>query len=287
MILSYVSLLLFSFCILGYSFFFKNIILKKKEKIFDLDFIYGVLILIIFSILINFFLPLKYFVISTFGLGLIFFILIIYSKRHNISFLRFSVISFLIIFISHGQGITYDSQLYHLQTIQHASNNKIIFGIANLQPHYAMNSTWHALLSLINLKFHGINLIYLANLSILSFCINQIFSKINSQKNKISFIFLTLSILYIFTYSYFHPYNNGTILNLLGSPDADFPGMIFYILSIYFFILCVEKKKIEDFYLLIVAIFLTVTIKISYLGVLFFYIYALCFFKKKNFFLII
>ena len=282
MILSYLSTLFLSFCILGYSYLLKIIILQKKEKILNIDFIYGLLILIFLSILINFFLPIKYFFIPVILVGIFFFINLLYKKKHDINFSNIFVISFLIIFISHGQGITYDSQLYHLQTIQLASNNNIIFGIANLQPHYGMNSAWHVFLSLFNFKFYGINLIYLANLSILSFYINQIFSTKRCKEINISFIFLTLSLVYIFTYSFFHPYNNGTILNLLGSPEADLTAMIFYILSIYIFTLCIEKKRIEDFYLLSIVIFLTITTKVSYLGVLLFFIYALAIFKKEK-----
>lgn len=282
MILSYLSILFLSFCILGYSFFLKVVILQKKEKILNIDFIYGLLTLIFLSIFINFFLPLKYFLVPTILIGIFFFIFLILKKKHAINFLGLSSISFLVLFISHGQGITYDSQLYHLQTIQLASNNNIIFGIANLQPHYGMNSSWHIFLSLIDSKFFGINLIYLANLTILSFYCNQIFSKKKSDKIEISFIFLVLSLIYIFTYSFFHPYNNGTILNLLGSPEADLTAMIFYIFSIYIFTLCVESKRIEDFYLLTISIFLTITTKISYLGVFLFFIYALTIFKKEK-----
>ena len=284
MILSYLSSLFLSACILGYSYFLKNIILKKKEKILNIDFIYGLLLLIFLSILINFFLPIKYFFIPVILVGVYLFINLVTKKRHDTSLISFSIISFLIIFISHGQGITYDSQLYHLQTIQLASNNNIIFGIANLQPHYGMNSTWHIFLSLFNFKFYGINLIYLANLSVLSFYVNQIFSKKKNDEINISFIFLTLSLIYIFTYSFFHPYNNGTILNLLGSPEADLTAMIFYILSIYMFTQCIEKKKIEDFYLLTVFIFLTITTKVSYLGVFLFFIYAFTIFQNKKFY---
>lgn len=282
MFFSYLSTLFLSFCILGYAYLLKVVILKKQEKILNIDFIYGLLILIFFSIFINFFLPIKYFFIPVIVIGILFFINLLYKKKHDINFLSLIVISFLIIFISHGQGITYDSQLYHLQTIKFASNYNIIFGIANLQPHYGMNSAWHIFLSLFNFKFYGINLIYLANLSILSFYVNQIFSTKRSMEINISFIFLTLSIIYIFTYSFFHPYNNGTILNLLGSPEADLTAMILYILSIYIFTLCIEKKKIEDFYLLTIFIFLTITIKISYLGVLLFFIFALFIFKKEK-----
>lgn len=284
MILSFLSILLLSFCILGYAFFFKVIVLQKKEKIFNIDFVYGLFILVLISIFINFFSPLKYFFIPFILFGIFFFTLLIYKKKNNLNFLTLFIISFLILFISHGNGITYDSQLYHLQTIQLSSNNRLIFGIANLQPHYGMNSSWHAFLSLISYKFNEINLIYLANLCVLSFCVNEIFSKKNSDKAEISHIFLILSILYIFTYSFFHPYNNGTILNLLGSPDVDFTAMILYILSIYFFTLLIEEKKIEDFNLLKIISFLAITTKVSYLGLILFFIYALISFKKEKYY---
>ncbi|SVD26169.1 uncharacterized protein METZ01_LOCUS379023, partial [marine metagenome] len=48
--------------IFGFSLVFKKILFKKdKNFINNIDFLYGLLFLIFFSLLINFFLPLRYF----------------------------------------------------------------------------------------------------------------------------------------------------------------------------------------------------------------------------------
>mgnify|MGYP005645504701 FL=1 len=189
------------------------------------------------------------------------------------------MISFFLIFISHEQGISYDSQLYHLQTIQLNTDYKTIFGIGNLQPHYGMNSSWHSLLGLLNNNYLGVNLIYLANISVMCFLINEIFRKDLHLNQNLSYIFLTISVIYIFSYSFFHPYGNGTILNNLGSPEVDLVAMIFFIISIYLYLVCKEKKTNENFYLFSVSILLVITIKISYIGILLVYLYYVYFNK--------
>ena len=200
---------------------------------------------------------------------------------------------FFLIFISHGNGIAYDSQLYHLQIIQLNNNYKTIFGVGNLQPHYGMNSSWHSFLGLINYNYKNINLIFLANISLFALFINELFSKNFDVNKKLSHAFLALSILYIFSYSYFHPYGNGTILNSLGSPEADTVSMVFFILASYLFLLYVESKTIDHFYLFSLSIFLIITIKISYIGVFLFFIYIIYnknknyYFNKINFFILI
>ncbi|MDC1254239.1 hypothetical protein N8Z35_04800 [Pelagibacteraceae bacterium] len=197
------------------------------------------------------------------------------------------------IFISHGNGISYDSQLYHLQTIQLNNNYKTIFGIGNLQPHYGMNSSWHSFLGLINYNYKNVNLIYLANISLFALFINELFSKNFDINKKLSNAFLALSILYIFSYSYFHPNGNGTILNNLGSPEADTVSMVFFILALYLFLLNIESKTINHFYLFSLSIFLIITIKISYIGIFLFFIYIIYnknknyYFNKINFFILI
>ncbi|MDC1330604.1 hypothetical protein N8212_00795 [Pelagibacteraceae bacterium] len=178
-----------------------------------------------------------------------------------------------------------------MQTIQLNTNYKTIFGIGNLQPHYGMNSSWHSFLGLINYNYKNINLIYLANVSLFALLINELFSKNFDINKKLSHAFLALSIFYIFSYSYFHPYGNGTILNGLGSPEADTVSMVFFLLALYLYLLSVENKTVNFFYLFSLSIFLIITIKISYIGIFLFFIYIIYnknkdyYFNRINFFI--
>ena len=64
--------------------------------------------------------------------------------------------------------------------------------------------------------------------------------------------------------------------------------MIFYLLSFYFFLEYYEKKSDQILNLLSTSIFLTVTIKIGYIGITLFFLYLLinnrriAFFNKIN-----
>ena len=294
MLITYLNLLALTICILGYTALFKCLIFYKVNlKIYNIDFIYGYSLLISISILFNFFLPLKHITLIVLIAGYILFFYFLLKKIYVINFVTLLLVCFFLIFISHGNGISYDSQLYHLQTIQLNNNYKTIFGIGNLQPHYGLNSSWHSFLGLINYNYKNVNLIYLANISLFALLINEIFSKNFDINKKLSHAFLALSILYIFSYSYFHPYGNGTILNGLGSPEADTVSMVFFILALYLFLLSIENKTINYFYLFSLSIFLIITIKISYIGVFLFFIYIIYnknkdyYFNKINFFILI
>jgi hypothetical protein len=280
MFIAFLHLLFLIFCILGYSGFLKKIILNQKNfEITSIDCVYGYSFLIFISIFLNFFIPLKNITSVIILLGFFLFSYFFYNKNYKLSIFKLALISFFLIFISHEQGISYDSQLYHLQTIQLNTDYKTIFGIGNLQPHYGMNSSWHSLLGLLNNNYLGVNLIYLANISVMCFLINEIFRKDLHLNQNLSYIFLTISVIYIFSYSFFHPYGNGTILNNLGSPEVDLVAMIFFIISIYLYLVCKEKKTNENFYLFSVSILLVITIKISYIGILLVYLYYVYFNK--------
>ena len=294
MLITYLNLLALTICILGYTALFKRLIFYEVNlKIYNIDFIYGYSLLISISILFNFFLPLKHITLIFLILGYIFFFYFLLKKIYVINFVTLLLACFFLIFISHGNGISYDSQLYHLQTIQLNNNYKTIFGIGNLQPNYGMNSSWHSFLGLINYNYKNVNLIYLANISLFALFINELFSKNFDINKRLSNAFLALSILYIFSYSYFHPYGNGTILNNLGSPEADTVSMVFFILALYLFLLNIESKTINYFYLFSLSIFLIITIKISYIGIFLFFIYIIYnknknyYFNKINFFILI
>ena len=258
--------------------------MDHSREVYNIDYIYGILFLTIISLLLNLFFPLKYFSLFFLLLRFILFLIFLWLKYFRLNFFILFFVTFVVVFISHEQGISYDSQLYHLQLLQLSSNYKSIFGIAGLQPHYAMNSSWHSMLGILNFKLVNINFVYLANLSIVIIFINEALMKYFYKNNRLSNYFLLLTVLFILFYSFFHPYGNGTILNLLGSPEADLPAAIFFIISIYLLIKYYEDPKKKILKLILVSTFLSITIKISYIGIFLVTIYAI-FYKKKNFYL--
>ncbi len=283
MLEGYLSTLFLISSIYGYSGFLKKILDQPKE-IFNIDYIYGLLFLTIASLFLNLFFPLKYFSLFFLLIGFILFLIFLWLKYFRLNFFILFFVTFVVVFISHEHGIAYDSQLYHLQLLQLNSNYKSIFGIANLQPHYAMNSSWHSMLGLINLKLLNVNFADLANLSILIIFMNESLTNHFYKKKILSNYFIIFTVLYILIYSFFHPYGNGTILNLLGSPEADLSAAIFFIISIYLLIKYYEDPKKKILNLILISSFLLITIKISYIGVFLATIYTL-FYKKNNFYL--
>ncbi len=283
MLFTFLGIMIINLTILGYAGLFKKVLYPKSTyKIENIEFINGYFFLIAFSIFINFLTPLKNLSFLVLILGLVLFIFFFSKKFYKLNLISLTIISTFFAFITINHKITYDSQLYHLQTIQLNLNNLTIFGIANLEPRYGMNSSWHSFLSLINVEIKFIKLIYLANISLFCFFFNEIF-KINFLKSKkLSDLFILISIFYISVYSFFHPSSNGTILINLSSPEVDTVAMTFFILSLYLFLKFAEEKDAKILSLLLLSIFLTITIKIGYIGVILFLLYL---FIRKDIFL--
>lgn len=289
MIISFVATLLLIFCIFGFGFVLKIYFnYPKTIQLFNIDFVYGFFLLILLGSFFNFFIPLKTIVMIVFLLGLLSFIYFIFRGSVKINYISLSVTVAFLIFVSHHQNIIYDSQLYHLQTLKYNSNYKVIFGLANLEPRYGMNSSWHTLISLLSIEYNRFSLLYLFNLSLYALFINEAFLAFLSKKKSISNYFLQAASIYILAYSYFHPYGNGTILNNLGSPEVDTVAMLLFILCIYLFLKFKENQDTNLINLIFILIFITITTKLSYIGIFFIGLYLLYSNKEifKNFRLI-
>ena len=277
MLTSLPILLFINLIIIGFAGITKQIISQNKNTINNFDFVYGILCLVFLSLFINFFFQLR---LSIFllNIGFFLFIFFFFKKRIKIIFILLLAINFLILFISYNNDLAYDSMLYHLQTIKYNSNFKIILGLSNLEPRLGMNSSYHSLISIFNINLFNQNLIYFMNVSIFSFFLNFIFVRNFTLKKK-NEIFIILSIVFILFYSLIHPWNNGTIMNNIGSPEVDIVSMIFFLLLIYLFLNLIEEKSEENFDLFIIVIFLLISFKLSYVYSLLLLLYII-FFKK-------
>lgn len=276
MVTSLFLLCLINVVIIGYIGISKLILTKKISEINDYDFPYGILILVFLSLSINLFFPLKYFSIIVLVFGLISFLYHLKNKKIQMKWLSLFFINFGVLFISYNNDLNYDSMLYHLQTIKYNTNFKVILGLSNLEPRLGMNSSFHTLLGLFNVNIFNQNLIYFFNITIFCFFLNLIFSKnFFSKKND---ILIFLSIIFILFYSLIHPWNIGTILNNLGSPEVDMLSMIFFIICFYLFLDLIRVRNEENYNLFLITIFLLISFKLSYLYVAFlaFYIFFNC-----------
>lgn len=254
----------------GYSFFYKKIINRKnKFQIYNSEIFYGILLVIFFSLFINFFFPLKFFTLPIVIIGLAFFLFGIKNKIFQIKFSYYFYIIFLINFFIYYNGPNVDSPLYHLQTLNWMILNKINLGITNLNIRFGVNSSWHSFIALMNISLSNISLKYYLSTIMFSILSYEVFFK---KKFETEDIFLFLSVSFILTFALIHPFVNGPILNHLGNPEVDTVAMFLFIFSFYYFIKIYDNNFTDlnsSINIFIVIIFLAVTTKLSNISLIF------------------
>jgi heme exporter protein D len=171
--------------------------------------------------------------------------------------------------------------MYHLQVLKWISEHKISLGLINLEIRLGNNSSWHSFLALMDFGFKTWSTkYYLSNILIAVITVQVISQKTLSLSN----LFLFLSVCYLMLFSYLHPFNNGIIFNHLGNPEVDIASMILFFFSIYLFLKLAEtnfgSKELTD--LLSVMIFLSISTKLSNIGLVLIPFYI--FFKYKQYF---
>lgn len=268
--------------IFGYAFIFKKFIEKKLfYSVNNIDFFYGLFILVLLSLFINFFVPLKFFSTLIVIIGLFLFIYGKKIKIYNINFIFYFILIPIISFFSYFNGSNVDSPMYHLQVLKWIGEQKISLGLINLEIRLGMNSSWHSFLALMDISFKNWSTkYYISNILIAVMTVQVISQKTLSLSN----LFLFLSACYLVLFSYLHPFNNGIILNHLGNPEVDIAAMVFFLFSIYLFLKLVKtnfiSKELTD--LLSVVIFLSISTKLSNIALVLIPLYI--FFKHKQYF---
>ena len=282
MLITFAFLCVFTFVLSGYAFLGKYILLikhKNKNKNENFDFIFGILIVGTLSIVLNFFFKLSDFFEFIIILGLILFLIGTYKYKNNINYLSLFFFLFLFTFISYDNGLVYDSPLYHQQNLNYHTDSKIIFGLINLEPRYAMVSLWQSFIAIFSRNLFTFNPAYLLSLIPFSFLFNHVFSKRNENSFSNNFLFLSLFILFLF--AILHPFKDGIMLNALGSPETDIVPLVFIVFSFYFFLRFIEETQSVDLIYLILFSLLAMFSKINNLPLILLVIY--CLFLKYNF----
>lgn len=264
--------------IIGFSYIFKSYLKKEDNEIQNLDLLYGLFVLVFLSLVFNFILPLNFYFYPIAIIGFFSFIFCIYEKKMKINLFYYLLIIFIFIFIIYSNGDNVDSPMYHHQIIKWLHKYKISLGLSNLEIRFGDNSLWFNFLSLFKFKFKEFNSIYTLNIIPFTLLTYEIFK----QKKTLSYLFLTLSISFLFFFSYLHPSQNGVIFNHLHNPEVDTIGMVFFIFSFYLLLMFLEKKEIKVFHLLILSSSICFFVKLSYAGVALLPLLILIFFYKKN-----
>ena len=76
-------------------------------------------------------------------------------------------------------GDNVDTPMYHLQVIKWLQNEKIVFGLSNLEIRFGSSSLWFNLLAIFKFKINNFTNVYTFNLIPFSILIYQIFEKKN------------------------------------------------------------------------------------------------------------
>ena len=230
----FISIVLISLSISGYG----RVIDLNTKKNFFLDIFLGFIIISFIITFLHFFLKINLsisFLIFIFGILVFFFkenkSLLKLFKTRNIFFL---IIIFLFIPIFISQKYHEDFGYYHLPYIVNFTNEKIIFGIGNVNDGFVHNSIWLNILSVFYIKnnFNFVTLpSFLIYFTFLIYSINQIFFH---KKYSNSNYFLVVCVFYlILKFTRISEYGN------------DIPALIYSIFAIFFFLKYNEEDDLE------------------------------------------
>jgi hypothetical protein len=251
--------------------------LLNSNKDFLLNIIFGYLIAAALISLIHFFLEINFFIIA-----IIFFIGIFLNIKNLIYYYNnikkknylLVLIFFILIPLFISQKYHEDFGYYHLPYIINLSNEKIIFGLGNLNEGFIHNSIWLNIMSLFYVK-NNYNFVTLPSFLLYStfiiYSINQI---INHNRYLISNYFLIICIFYLIL--------KFTRISEFGN---DIPALIYSILGIFFFLKYEEedilKKKFIFFFTHLSFVTFSILIKFSAIPIIILTLYI--FFKDfKN-----
>ena len=213
-----------------------QILVHKLNKNFFESIFYGFIVAAFFITLIHFFLKISVYlsliILSAgFLIGLKSFFLNIKLKKKLLIYL---LIFLVLIPIYISQKYHEDFGYYHLPYIINLINEKIIFGLANVNRAFVHNSIWINIQSIFYFK-DNFNYVSVPTFLIYSlFIIYSIERIVIKKESNISGYFLIVSIFYLIL--------KFTRISEFGN---DIPSIIFSILSIYNFLKFNEEKKID------------------------------------------
>ena len=279
LILYFTTLVLIIFCSgLVFSYFLvgKNV---SKYDFFEISLL-GIISHTFLTLLIHLFLPLDEYTNFIFSLILVSIALFIFKKEiiNKINLEKIPIIiSFVIVFImTIKYKLNEDYGLYHLPYIVNFISEKVVFGLSNLQPQFAWNSTWLNFSATLNLPLMNLRGTQLSN-SILYFLflglvLNRIFDK--NEKNQLSYFFL-VSLLFYIVIKY----------SRISEHGFDLPANLFLLISVYFFIRLFEKNSNfdKDLSLFFIFAIFSITIKLNTIVILINLFLLFLFLAKKKY----
>jgi len=235
--LAFLYIFLLSLSFLGYGKFFELFFLKEKRtQCVGQIGLLGLFFVSIIITFIHFFFKISIFLFFlTHIVGIIFFLLFfekkkIFLKKKFIIFNFFFIFSSLLMLAYHKPNE--DFGYYHLPYLINITQEKIIFGLVNIQFNQGWNSIWLNIASSLNLPLLGSNGFHLLNILFLIFFCN-IFLNLIEEKNLNFFSNLSIFFFLIFGAYLIIKF---LILNIFGfDVPANFITIFVYYLFIKFF----------------------------------------------------
>ena len=200
---------------------------SNTSKSLILYYLNGSLILIFFSLIINFLFPLNNFITNFFFIiGIFFGINFIVKEKNKDYYLNILLISIIVSIITFKSASYNDYELYHLPYTEILRKFKIIFGLSNFDPRYGHTSIFQNIVAIqYNFVMNYDSYIYYTGISVflsLKFLLEKFFK---TQNATIFFLTIT-SIIYFLLHG-----------NRYGSLGNDMPAHMFSILCYVSFIL--------------------------------------------------
>ena len=259
----------FSISLLGYGFLLKNRIFKINFNFGEIG-ILGFFTFYIFSVIINFFIPINIYL----SLGVLFFGVILFFYNSKNIYISKKLLFVLVFFISFLSSLTInlhdDHQLYQLPYIEYKQEFKIIFGLVFLNDYLAYSHGFYDVMAMFKVPYYENRLVFILPVIFLMFFIFSIIDYYDKKENILSnlIIFVIFLILFKFTRSK----EFGTDVPVIG---------LLFLIQIYvlnFF----SKKNKTYFYKMLIMFSLAVIYKVYAVFALF---YFLIFGKKIKYYL--
>lgn len=216
------------------------LITRNFKKNFFLDFFFGLIVISLILLIVHFFFKINLLISCLiFTLGLFFFLKDIKFNLFKYFEKKIFIYLIILLFLSPmliSQKYHEDFGYYHLPYALALLEEKIVFGLANIDKSYVYNSIWLNLKSLFFLKDKNFKFLTLPSfmvfISFIFFSVNQL---LREKITKSSDYFLLVALFYFII--------KFTRISEFG---VDLPSVIFSILAIYYFIKFYEVKKNSD-----------------------------------------
>lgn len=272
---------------MGIGFLFHRIMGKERVLIGEAG-IWGLLVVGVLGNLLHFLIPINYavsYLVGFAGIGYVLYLCItkrICRKNFQEHVLLLLLLFIYVIYCLYYSTITYDTTLYHLQTIKWNRIGPLPFGLANLHDRFGFNSLWFMSSSILYFN-HSSPFVINGVLFFLFLCyLLQQTILLGHEKKSRHLIFLPIGFAFILMYSNYFFSKSIFGNNLFTSPATDFAATILFCYLMFSFILSILNRVKEMSFRFVLFAGLLVMVKLTYLPVFVFLFIFFLWQKRKN-----